>query len=680
MPFNVESARAAGYTDVEIADHLGKDLKFNVAGARKAGYSDAQIIERLSNLSPGDLVPGGGVAGNRNVGKPDTTSLADKAIGTGEAALTLATGATGGALGTVAGTAKGLVDAVRSGNFGTQAGVRQVEQAAAEGAEALTYQPRTESGQEQAAAAGDALSAVLPATALTAEMGAAGQAARGAASAARDLTTGSATRVGAAARNVATSAVERIREASPEIAARIERTLGRNPDPAPTPGTRGSVGAAGTDMATQRRQIADQVGVDLTLGQETRDQQQLRFEQETAKGENGAALRDRYSDQNEQVPKHFDHLIDQTGKLTSDLAGTGRSVDEGLRAGMEFDRNRVRAAYKEAEKSAEGAAPVTLDAAIQFLNDSAPDAAVSPLLDVARKRAVRLGAAVEDADGNLVAQPTTVANAELLRRAIGNATDYEPTNIRNSAILKGAIDSATEPVIGPKYRQARRLRENLAKKYEDRGVVASLLNTKKGMADRKVAIADVFEHSILNASREDVGAVRRALTHGKDAPVEVREIGQQAWKDLQGETMNWIKEQAFANTATDQRGNVILSVPKLDKAIKRLDADGRLQTIFGKQGAQHLRDINDLAKVIYTVPPGAVNTSNTASVLLAALAEAGATGAFTGLPVPVLSTLRLISKQVKNRQLQKRIEVALTRGRALQNNQQPARPAGATLH
>lgn len=379
--------------------------------------------------------------------------------------------------------------------------------------------------------------------------------------------------------------------------------------------------------------------------------------------------------------KHFDNLVDQTGKETPDLAGTGRSVDSSLRAGLDYDKGRVRVAYKEAEKSAEGAAPVTLDSAIQFLNDSAPDAAVSPLLDVARKRAIRLGAAVEDADGNLVAQPTTVKNAELLRRAIGNATDFEPTNIRNSAILKGAIDSATEPAIGPLYRQARRLRENLAKKYEDRGVVASLLNNKKGMADRKVAIADVFEHSILNASREDVSAVRRALTHGADAPAEIRQLGQQAWKDLQGETMNWIKEQAFANTATDQRGNVILSVPKLDKAIKRLDADGRLQTLFGKQGAQHLRDLNDLAKVIYTTPPGAVNTSNTASVLLAAFAEAGVTGSMTGLPVPVLSTLRVLSKQLKNRQLQKRIEQALTRGRATPSTTQPsARPAGATLH
>lgn len=633
---------------------------------------------------------------------PPDPSLVDKIKGIGETALSLATGATGGTLGMLGGALGGLAGAVTTGEFGTPQGAAKIEQAAGEGAHALTYQPRTQAGQDYTQAAGDALNSVLPVTMMP-ELAAAGAGARAGAKVVRETARNTAPALDAAdaavvagkggrLRDLVTApqgspeapAVAQIRKVSPAIADRVQRTLSRNADPipdVPTPGTQASVGAAGTDMATQRQQVADKVGVDLTLGQASRDQSQLRFEQETAKGENGGALRDRYSDQNEQVLKHFDNLVDQTGKETPDLAGTGRSVDTGLRAGLDYDKTRVRVAYKAAEKSAEGAAPVTLDSAIQFLNDSAPDAAVSPLLDVARKRAVRLGAAVEDADGNLVAQPTTVKNAELLRRAIGNATDFEPTNVRNSAILKGAIDSATEPVIGPLYRQARRLRENLAKKYEDRGVVASLLNTKKGMADRKVAIADVFEHSILNASREDVGAVRRALTHGKDAPPEVVQAGQQAWRDLQGETMNWIKDQAFANTATDQRGNVILSVPKLDKAIKRLDVDGRLQTIFGKQGAQHLRDLNDLAKVIYTTPPGAVNTSNTASVLLAALAEAGVTGSMTGLPVPVLSTLRVLSKQVKNRQLQKRIEVALTRGRAAANNNQPAvRPTGVTLH
>jgi hypothetical protein len=666
-----------------------KEQAFQVLQAQLAGG-------QASLQSPADEIPGGGVAGNRNVGaKPADPSLVDRALGGGETALALATGVLGSGVGAIAGAGKTLL----GGKFGSQEGVREGEDLAGRVTEALTYQPRTQAGQDMTQATGQAFADSGIAGLALPELNAAANASGNAARAVRGAAAASAATQGAADAAVVAAKgpglrdlvrapkgapeapiVSQIRKASPAIADRVQRTLARNPEP--TPGARGSVGAAGTDMATQRAQVADKVGIDLTLGQTTRDQQQLRFEQETAKGESGARLRERYSDQNEQVLKHFDNLVDQTGKETPDLAGTGRSVDTGMRAGLEYDKGRVRVAYKEAEKSAEGAAPVTLDAAIDFLNESAPDAAVSPLLDVARKRAIRLGAAIEDADGNLVAQPTTVKNAELLRRSIGNATDFEPTNIRNSAILKGAIDSATEPAIGPLYRQARRLRENLAKKYEDRGVVASLLNNKKGMADRKVAIADVFEHSILNASREDVSAVRRALTHGKEAPAEIRELGQQSWRDLQGETMNWIKDQAFANTATDQRGNVILSVPKLDRAIKRLDADGRLQTIFGKQGAAHLRDLNDLAKVIYTTPPGAVNTSNTASVLLAAFAEAGVTGSMTGLPVPVLSTLRVLSKQVKNRQIQKRIEQALTRGHATAPTSTPpsARPAGATLH
>jgi hypothetical protein len=678
QPFDVQGARAAGYTDSEIADHLAKAEKFDIAGARKAGYSDPEIIAHLATLKPAASAIPTSAAEKTFIAQqptpaptaaPADPSLVDRVIGGGETALALATGATSGALGALGGTAAGIANSVANGTFGTQQGVQDTERAAAEGMNALTYQPRTAAGQQQTEAVGQAMEAALPATPLTAEMSAAGRAVGGAAQAARDV-----------GGTTAAAAIERIRAAAPAIAERVQRTLNRNPEPA-TAGTLGSVGAAGTDMATQRREIASKIGTDLTLGQQTRDQQQLRFEQETAKGENGAALRDRYSDQNEAVFKHFDNLVDQTGKETADLIGTGRSVDLALRDKMAQDKARIRVAYKEAEKAGEMAAPVDLTAVVDHLNESAPDAATAPILSTSRARALQLGIATEGADGQLVAAPTTLQNAERYRQAIGRATDFEPTNVRQAAIIKGAIDSATESAGGDLYRAARRMRENFAKQYEDRGVIASLLNNKKGMADRKVAIEDVFAHSILNASRDDVAYVRRALTaHPKDAPPEIRAAGQQAWRDLQGETMNWLKEQAFGGTATDQRGNVILSVPKLDRAIKRLDADRRLDTIFGKQRAQHLRDINDLAKVIYTTPPGAVNTSNTASVLLAALAEAGATGSLTGLPVPVISTMRMLTKYAKNRQLQKRIEQALQARPINPHELPPARPAGVTLH
>ncbi len=48
MAFDVEGAKAAGYSDAEIADHLAGATKFDTAGARKAGYTDAELIAHLS--------------------------------------------------------------------------------------------------------------------------------------------------------------------------------------------------------------------------------------------------------------------------------------------------------------------------------------------------------------------------------------------------------------------------------------------------------------------------------------------------------------------------------------------------------------------------------------------------------------------------------------------------------
>ncbi len=585
-------------------------------------------------------------------------TLMDKIIGTGETALTVATGATGGTLGMLGGTAKGLTESVMDGTFGTQQGVRQVEAQAAKGMQAMTYAPRTESGQEQAGAVGNAMQAAIPVMGLTAEMGALGKGVSATARGASD--------VGAAG-------VQRIRAAAPAVADRVDRILRRNPDrPAPTPGTQASGGSAGLDMRTQREQIGSEVGVNLTEGQVTRDPSQLRFEMETAKGEQGAKFRERYSDQNAQIERHFENLIDRTGAEVVDATAIGKKVDQVLRKELARDKTEVRVKYATADKSPEAQAPVVLDDAVQFLNESAPDQAVSPLLVSARAHALKLGIAAEGEGGALMAIPTTVKNAERFRRAVGAATDYEPTNIRNSAIIKGSVDTATEAIAGPLYRDARRARENLGNKWQNRGVISDLMNNKRGMNDRKVAVEDVFKHIILDGDRAELGHMRRVLQAGG-------EEGAQAWKELQGATVSWIKDRAFSNSATDMRGNTILSVAKLDAAIKKLETGKKLDFIFTPPGAQHLRDLVDLSKVIYTAPPGTVNTSNTASVLLAALTEAGVTGSMTGLPVPVLSALRLISVQVKNRRIQKRIDQALT-GRAANDRTPPAPPPDRTLH
>jgi hypothetical protein len=49
MPFDLEGARKAGYSDADIANYLASKQGFDVGGARKVGYGDQEIIDHLSS-------------------------------------------------------------------------------------------------------------------------------------------------------------------------------------------------------------------------------------------------------------------------------------------------------------------------------------------------------------------------------------------------------------------------------------------------------------------------------------------------------------------------------------------------------------------------------------------------------------------------------------------------------
>lgn len=677
MAFDVESARKAGYNDAEIAAHLATEQNFDIKGAKKTGYSDSEVIAHLAKAGPSreslvSQIPG-------QTGGPVTAqpapqvepSLLDRARGTVEAGLATVTGATGGALGAVGGTLGGLAGSILSGQFGTPEATRLVEQAASEGAQALTYAPRTAEGQRQTEAVGEAMHAVLPVAAIApALIPAGGITPRGAPAGvvARAGVEGAARAVGGEA---AAAGVARAIEAAPAVA-RKGTTLPRRaiealrkPAEEPTPG---SVGAAATTPEAQRRALAGALPepIELTRGQATRDPAQLKFEVEAAKQpELGGPLRQRYVQQNEAILQNFDTWADQTGAQAPTLRTVGAAVDKAMIDQMRRDKTQVNTAYATAKKSPEASAivdqvaPVLLgegDSAITntplgYLNEQPVGLPATALTDAARQYAVRLGIAAEQ-DGQLVPLQATIRQMEDWRAAINKATGYEPAQIRDSTILKGLIDGQTEPVAGPLYRQARNTRARFAQNYEDRAVISKMLSNKRGTSDRAVALEDIFDHSILKGSLDDVRNVRRVLQRsGAD--------GQQAWRELQGSTVSWIRDQATKNIATDASGNRILSPAALDKSIRSLDVDGRLDFIFGKQGAQRMRDINELAQIAKTVPPeAAINTSNTASTLLTAFGDVGLTGV-TGVPAPVGTVGRIALKSIKDRALRKRIAEAL---------------------
>jgi hypothetical protein len=638
MPDALAKAYQSGQMDPADKAQLDELIKTGVVAAPKgASQIPGQTEGAPSNVAQRQADP----------------SLGQQIVGAGETALNLGTGMATGAVAPFVGIANALTTPDAS-----KGNLQGASDAAGQFSQDYTYAPRTEAGQAQSQAVGNAMANAVPLAGISGEM----------AALSRPGVKPTAAAIPPVVRNTVGAAAENVVQGVKAIPEKVSQIVGGEPSaPAtPTPGTMRSVGAAGVDMATQRRMAAQElpVPIELTQGQATRDFAQQRFEGETAKApEAGAPLRDRYTQQNERVLKNMDVFFDSTGATSPELRATGVVVDKALVEQAKRDKTEVNVKYSKARKSEEAKAPVdhALEVTIgegddartttplAYINEQPTGLPSTAVPDAARQYAVRLGVA-DLVDGQLVPKPTTIANMEAWRKSINESTGFEPVDIRHSAILKKLIDGQTEPVAGPLYRDARNTRARYAENYENRATIAKLLNNKRGTADRQVAFEDVFAHSVLNGSLDDVRNVRRILQRGG-------EDGQQAWNELQGQTINHIKEQATRNVARDQAGNQIISPAGMDRAVKQLDADGKLDFIFGKKGAEQIRTLNDVTNHIKTVAPGAVNTSNTASVLLAAM-DMAISGA-GGMPLPVMSGLRLVANNVKDRRLRMRVAEAL---------------------
>ena len=599
--------------------------------------------------------------------EPPKSGIVDQLIGVGETALTLGTAATGGLVGTIGGGLSELLQQAMAGKFGTREAARAIEQRAATGAERYTYMPRTEAGMEQVQAIGKVagmLPPVLPGALPTNMLG---------------QTVRQATPMVEATALRGLQAVERGAEQTAQAAQRGKsaiRGLFTGEEVQGGVGARTSVGAAATPMELQRVTTAQglPVPIDLTKGAATREAGQLSFEKEQIKGPLGAPLRERAELNNLQALQNFDALIDMTGAQTAAIgpAATGNVVIDALSKGWQGAKAKTSAAYTKADNSPEALAPVdftlprtikygeqeTITTLFDYLNSKPTGVPSSAIPDTAKQYAVKLGIAKQDADGNLTPLDTNVKQLEQLRKEVSASTDYDIVNKRESAIIKSLIDETTKDVAGPLYAEARSLREKQARKYEGRAVVANLLTTVKGKDDPKVAASEAFQKSILNATPEEVTFLRRVLlTSGKD--------GQTAMKELQGATLKYLENEAKKGLQTDSMGRDVISPAKLNAAVASLDADGRLDTILGKQQAQTVRDLNEVIKYVNTVPPGTlVNTSGTAMTLMnivGATTEAGLLASFVGLPIPVLTGIKAATQQIKNNKTKARINQALNK-------------------
>jgi hypothetical protein len=621
-----------------------QELERALVNAHNAGDVDAArklaVVVSAARKDSANLIPGVQATGYSEP-KPEST-LGEKGVGAGEAALATITGAVGGTVGMTGGMLKGMAQEAIAGQYGTPQAANRIEQEAMRGAQALTYAPRTEAGQDITRAVGEIaapLAAIAPAMPI-AQMSQLAQATRPLAQAA-----------GTVARAGVAKAAPVVQKAAQSIAKTAKEPFGDQ-----------SIGAAETPVALQRRTVAEQMPVPfrgesaLTKGQASRSFEDLQFEKETAKrSDAGKALRNRVEQQSETLLQNFDALSEVTNPQTVDVRELGRAIDAATRNKASNAMNRVRAAYRRADEQGETMEPVQMDPVVNGLQAIQRYEGVAPVASSIRREAVRLGV-VNDVDGQLQPGRVPIRDAELFRQFINDATDWG--NRRESMVARqviSAIDDATENVGGANYRAARGLRRQYAQEFENVGLTRKILGTKRGTDERQIAYDDVFDRVVLSSSLEEMNKMRRTLiSGGRD--------GKQAWNDVKSRTIQHIKESALSQSQTDSKGNPIISVDKLNKTIANLDRDGKLDSMFGKRQAQVIRDLGDMSRVIYTAPPGAINHSNTASALQVAL-DSVVTFGLTGIPAPAATALREAAKYVKDRKLQQRIKEHLSEPR-----------------
>ena len=372
------------------------------------------------------------------------------------------------------------------------------------------------------------------------------------------------------------------------------------------------MGAADTAKALERQTRAQglRVPVNLTKGEATRQPGIQQFEIETAKTYPegaGAPLIKRQIETNQNILSNFDAYTTATGaEMSGLLRPVGKIVDAALVKQAKEARDKVDAAYKLARESGETKALVPYNSIVNYIDEQGPTVKekLSPVLGAVEDQLKR-----NDPNGTGV---VSIDALEDIYQFIGRNAQEGTPNAVHGRSLKNLINQTTEGAGGDLYKQARQMRVQYARQFENAASVDKLLSKKPGTTDRSVALEDVFDHVILKGSFDDTRNVALLLKKGGTQ-------GQQAWRELQGQTIEYIKDQVTKNIQRDAKGQPIPSAAAMNKVVRDLDADGKLDYIFGKKGAEEIRDLRDSIVDIYSPVKGAANYSNTSSAFIRAL-------------------------------------------------------------
>jgi hypothetical protein len=489
-----------------------------------------------------------------------------------------------------------------TGGYGTPQG-RQAGEQMAQTVSGQFYQPRTETGPEVVGEMAKVLGSVPP-TPLTS-----------AGTALSTLTSPAMRQVGAMV--------------APSTTAQKMAALLKAPEPKMQ-----GMGAATVDEPLAREIRAKEQGIRLTKGEKTQELGQLQFESDIAKEkpELAKALIQFKEGQKGDILRRFEQLSNETGAEFADPTAyrkVGSIVDKTIVKQFDDKKKLVDDAYQKAREAGETKQVVDTTKLDQWLETNAGKSISVPEIKSIK---ADLDALKKIKDGQI-----TIDDLEELYKSAGLLGEAGKPSGTFMKQVKDVINDMTEGVGGDLYRAARTQRKQLGNDFENTYRVAKLLGTRGGYKDRAVALDDVFSHVVLDGSLEEMRTVTKLLKKGGTE-------GQQAYAELQGQTIQYLKDQLTKNSSGQ------LSFAKLNNAIDTLDREDKLTYMFGKQGRATLVEVRDAVKDALVKPPGSVNYSNSGNVVMRGLDK------LAKLHFPLAKTA---SEMVETSQLSKQVEEAV---------------------
>lgn len=388
-------------------------------------------------------------------------------------------------------------------------------------------------------------------------------------------------------------------EAHPELAdPAVESVLNASPMPASpersdalkfrTKSLLSSAPAADPASAA-RAADAKQIGMDLTLGQVTRDPGLYAQEQNWRGMPAGRQLLSKFNSQNQQLATALDNAAGSGGEAYKD----GKAIIDSLTGIDNSMRSSISTAYKAAEQSSGAKLDVPLTGLAQDyadvlhnFGDKVPSGVRNNFEALGLQTGMQKKVFGFDAAENLLKN----INAN---HSNDPATNAALSNLSNS--VKNAILSADDQ--GGVFAQPRAM---AAQRFQLHDAVPALADAAAG----KIAPEDFTRRYLMNGDVDHVKALANLLA--QEAP--------NALGAARGQVGNELKQAAFG---MNMAGDKAFSPERYARALQNFGGTEKLAALYGPEATDDLYTIGRVGSYIHSEPSfSPVNRSNTGSALL----------------------------------------------------------------